>query len=110
MKKLNLFQKFDFSSFIQKKQCMIQAVKFNDKKGCVSLDLVVTSDETDYGDPSVSNLFEHFKFHCVNDTKESDVKKYAPKDIVVFKSFSKATVWGEYMNNLSVEGVVEVVK
>ena len=109
MRKLNLFQKFDFASFIKDKQFMIQAIKYNEKKGCLSADIVITSDETDYGDPSVTNLFERFKVHLIGST-ENDLSKYAPKDLIIFKSFSKATVWGEYMNNLSVEGVIEVVK
>ncbi len=109
MKKLNQFQKFDFASWQKGKKFMIQGVRFNEKKGCVSLDVVITEDTTDYGDPSVTNLFEKFKVHLIGST-ENDLSKYAPKDSIVFKSFSKATVWGDFASQLSVDAVVEVVE
>ena len=64
MKKLNLFQQFNFNAWQTGKQFMIQSIKYNEKKGCVSLDVIITEDQTDYGDASVSNIFEKFKVHC----------------------------------------------
>ena len=58
MKKLSMFQVFDFNGWCAGKQFMVQSAKFNDKKGCVSLDVVIVEDNTDYGDPTVSNVFE----------------------------------------------------
>ena len=110
MKKLNQFQKFDFASWQKGKKFMIQGVRFNEKKGCVSLDVVIYEDTTDYGDPSVTNLFEKFKVHCIQDVKESDVEKYAPRDVIIFKNIGKCTVWGDFASQLSAEAVVEVVK
>ena len=109
MKKLNQFQKFDFSAWQAGKKFMVQGVKFNQKKGCVSLDVIIIEDNTNYGDPTVSNLFEKFKVHCIQETKESDVDIYQPKDIIRFKSIGKCSVWGDYSSQLSVEAVVEVV-
>ena len=34
MKKLNLFQQFNFGAWAKDKQFMIQSIKWNDKKGC----------------------------------------------------------------------------
>ncbi len=110
MKKLTLFQRFDFAAWAKDKQFMIQAVKYNDKKGCVSIDVVIVNDKTNYGDPSISNIFEKFKVHCIQDTKEEDVMKYGPQDKIIFKSVGKCSVYGDYNNSLSVEAVVEVVK
>ena len=110
MKKLSLFQRFDFAGWAKDKQFMIQAVKYNDRKKCVSLNVVVVVDGTNYGDPSVSNVFEKFKVHCIQDTKEEDVMKYGPQDKIIFKSVGKCSVYGDYNSNLSVEAVVEVVK
>lgn len=110
MKKLNSFQKFDFASWQKGKSFMIQSVKYNDKKRCVSMDIIITEDETDYGDANVSNIFEKFKVHCINDVDEKDVEKYHVKDVVLFKSIGKCSVWGDYASNLSVEAVVEVVE
>ncbi len=56
MYKLSMFQKFDFASWQKDKSFMIQGVKWNAKKGCVSLDVVITEDYTDYGDTEVSNV------------------------------------------------------
>ena len=85
MKKLTLFQKFDFGSWQNGKTFMIQSAKFNDKKGCVSLDVIITNDNTDYGDATITNLFEKFKVHCIRDTNETDVEKYPIKSTIVFK-------------------------
>lgn len=76
MKKLTQFQSFNFGAFAKDKQFMIQSIKWNDKKGCVSLDVIITEDNTDYGDDSVSNIFEKFKVHLIKDTDEDDVEKY----------------------------------
>jgi len=110
MYKLNLFQKFDFAAWQKDKSFMIQGVKWNAKKGCVSLDVVITEDYTDYDDTTVSNIFEKFKVHCIKDTDEDDVNKYNVRDKIIFESVGKATVWGDYASQLSVEAIVEVVE
>ncbi len=110
MKKLNQFQQFNFAVWQTGKTFMIQSIKWNEKKMCVSLDVIITDDKTDYGDPSVSNIFEKFKVHLIKDTKETDVDKYHIRDQIIFKSIGRCTVWGDFNSQLSVEGMVEVVK
>lgn len=110
MYKLSMFNKFDFANWQKDKSFMIQNVKFNVKKGCVSLDVIITEDYTDYGDSTVSNLFEKFKVHCINDVEEDDIEKYQARDKIEFKSVGKCSVWGDYQSQLSVEAVVEVVE
>lgn len=110
MKKLNNFLDFNFGGWQNGKEFMVQGVKFNDKRGCVSLDVIITEDNTDYGDQTVSNIFEKFKVHCVKDTKEADVAKYQVKDKIQFKNIGHCSVWGDYSSQLSVEAVVEVIK
>lgn len=110
MKKLNLFQKFDFAAWQNGKAFMIQGIKYNEKKGCVSLDVIIIEDNTDYGDKSVSNLFEKFKVHCIQDVNEDDIEKYNIRDQIQFISIGKCSVWGDYASQLSVEAVVKVVK
>ncbi len=109
MKKLNMFQTFDFANWQKGKKFMIQSAKYNEKKGCVSLDVVIVEDATDYGDPTISNIYEKFKVHCVTDVDEEDVDKYSSKEMIIFKRIGKCTVWGDYATNLSVEAEVEVV-
>ena len=110
MKKLNMFQQFNFGAWSNDKQFIIQGIKYNEKKGCVSLDVIITEDNTDYGDDSVSNLFEKFKVHLIKETDEDDVEKYHVKDKIIFKQIGKCSVWGDYASNLSVEAVIAVVE
>ena len=49
MKKLTMFQKFDFAKWQDGKRFIIQGVKYNDKKGYISLDVIIVEDNTDYG-------------------------------------------------------------
>ncbi len=110
MKKLSMFQKFDFAKWQDGKRFMIQGIRYNDKKGCVSLDVIIVEDHTDYEDPSISNIYEKFKVHLVNETDEDDVENYRVQDEIIFKGVGKCSVWGDYNSNLSVEAEVEVVK
>ena len=110
MYKLSMFQKFDFASWQKDKSFMIQGVKYNPKKNCVSLDVVITEDYTDYGNTTVSNIFEKFKVHCIKDINEDDVEKYNVRDKIQFVSVGKCSVWGDYASQLSVEAEVEVLE
>lgn len=110
MYKLSMFQKFDFASWQKDKSFMIQGVKYNEKKGCVSLDVVITEDYTDYGDTTISNIFNHFKAHLVREVDNEDVEKYHVQDKIAFVSVGKCTVWGPYQNELSVEAEIEVLE
>ena len=105
-----MFQKFDFVAWQKGKKFMISGVKYNEKKDCVSLDVIITEDNTDYGDNTVTNLYEKFKVHLISETDMEDVDKYAVKSNIVFKRVGKCTVWGDYNTQLSVEAEVEVVE
>ncbi|MCM1496156.1 MAG: hypothetical protein NC089_10215 [Bacteroides sp.] len=69
---------------------MIQNVKYNDKKGCVSLDVIITEDNTDYGDETVSNIFEKFKVHLIKDIDEDDIGKYHVRDKIILRILENA--------------------
>lgn len=79
-------------------------------KSCLNLDVVITKDNTNYGDPTVSNVFEKFKIHCIQDMHENDVEKCQSRNVIKFISVGKYSVWGDYIRNSSVEAVVGVVK
>ena len=110
MKKLNQFLQFNFIAWQKGKKFMISGVKYNEKKDCVSLDVVIVEDNTDYGDDTVTNMYEKFKVHLINETDMEDADKYAVKDIIAFKKIGKCTVWGDFGSQLSVEAEVEVVE
>ncbi|MBQ4232318.1 MAG: hypothetical protein II699_03485 [Lachnospiraceae bacterium] len=110
MKKLNQFQQFNFAAWQTGKKFMVSGVKYNEKKDCVSLDVVIVEDNTDYGDDSVTNVYEKFKVHLINETNMEDADNYSVKDIIIFKKIGKCTVWGDFASQLSVEAEVEVVE
>lgn len=107
MKKLNKFQRFDFAAWQTGKKFIIQNVKWNEKKACVSLDVVITEDNTDYEDEKVSNLYEKFKVHCIKDINEENVNNYHIGAEISFNQIGKCSVYGDFNSNLSVEAVVE---
>ena len=102
MRALSKYLKFDFQNFSQGKEFLIANSKYNETKGCVTLDVMIAKD------PSGDNLFNQFKVHCIQDVKETDVNKYIQGKQIVIKSVGKCSVYGDYSSNLSIEAVVEV--
>lgn len=76
MKKLDLFRNFDWKAFSEGKTFACTGVKFSERKQMVTADVVIITDKTDYGDETVSNLFEKFKV-SIPGTVETDVSRYA---------------------------------
>ena len=109
MKKLSAFQKFDFQTWSEGKRFLINGAKYNEARGCVSLDVVIIQDNTDYADPGVTNLYEKFKVHCVNDTNQNDVGKYPLNAEIRFTKVGKCVVYGDFSSSLSVTAIVQVV-
>ena len=99
------YLKFDFQQFVSagEKEFTIQSVKFNEEKGYITLNVVITKDTTG------ENLFEKFYVHLIQDNQPEMVSKYPIQSKIVFES-AAATVWGEYNSQLSVRAVVRVVK
>lgn len=93
--------------FFHGKELEIARVKIN-KDGLVVLELAITKDDTDYGDPSVSNIYEKFNFVITN-SNEKDLNKYPLRKKVKIVKVDKATVYGEYQNNLSISGAINIV-
>lgn len=110
MYNLSQFQQFDFSSFQQGKKFMITGAKYNENKKCITLDVAIVEDHTQYGEGKKSNLFEKFKVHLVKSKFPMLAKNYKEGEVIRFTAVGKCTVWGDYNSNLSVEAEVEVVK
>ena len=102
MKKLSNYNNFDFNRFAQGKEFVIANSRFNENKGCVSLEVLIMKDA------SGENLYEKFKTHLVQETTEKAVEKYPIGSRIQFKQVGKCSVYGEYNANLSVEAIVEV--
>lgn len=102
MKKLSFFEKFDWESFIKGKKLAVaginEYVDFETKKHLgTKVKVVIIEDHTDYGIEGgnpVSNKYESMTFKCFKDID-------LPLDSIVVAKGVKATVYGEYHNQLS---------
>lgn len=111
MKKLNKFLKFDFKNFVNGKTFEIVEVKSHfvyengEKKDAdgVIVRIAITTDNTDYGENDVTNKFEQFNVKCIGADLEKAKEKFHVGNLLKFKKYKKATVYGTYRNQLSVE-------
>lgn len=108
MKKLRQFLKFDHESFLKDKKFIVKETKpyfeyvngeKTDKELGTSVVCLVSEDNTKYADDEVAvNLFETINFKVpgkqVDLAQQTAVK---PVDII------KASVYGQFQNNLSIE-------
>lgn len=112
MRKLAMFQHFQFAEFQKGKKFLIKGIRYNEKHQCVALSVIIAEDTYVYSneDKTISNEWETFTVYCVKDTKESDVSKYSIRDEISFVSVGTCKVYGTYNENLLVEAEVKVVK
>ena len=96
---------FDAQKFITGKEFVIKKAKFNENKGCITLTVTIVKD-----DDEQKNLYESFYVHLVKDTNPDAVAHYPTGSKVEFEQLGKATPWGDYQSNLSVEAIVKVTK
>lgn len=101
MKKLILFLAFLWEQFAAGKEFMvISCLPWMGKDDSVlgtRVETVITKDETDYGDPDVTNRYEKVVFKV----PKPDLK--VPVNSIVVPVNPTAKVWGEYRNQLSVQ-------
>ena len=108
MKKLNIFNHFDYDEFAKEKKfiCISQQEwKDFETKNLLGtkLELVIVQDKTDYGEEGINNLYEKFY------VKVPQVLNVPVNAEVKLKNV-EATVYGEFRNQLSVIAeFVEVV-
>ena len=111
MKKLNKFLKFDLVAFVKGKTFEVVEVKPHfvyengEKKESdgVTIKVAITSDSTDYGDADVTNKFEQFGIKCIGADLIQAREKFHIGDVVELIKYKKATVYGKFRNELSVE-------
>lgn len=113
MKQLSKFEKFQLGDFLNGK-----ALAYLDKKPYypyvdgaavrdtplrIKVDCVIIKDETNYGEgqPEHINAFEKISFKLPGKT-ENDID-FNYQDLVWPQGIIKASVYGDYRNNLSVE-------
>lgn len=111
MKKLNLFNRFDYESFIEGKAiyAIASEEKYEYVNGKVSekfahtvYKCIIAKDDTEYINPHTNE-----KYDVTNQGEPINIKvKGRAKDFKPMSPFKlvkpKATIWGEFQNNLSV--------
>lgn len=108
MKKLNVFVKFDWRAFSSGKIFTTVACSpWKDQQGNVigtRIETAITKDDTDYGDTTVSNIYEKVTI------KVPKPGVIIPIGAVVEPVNPVATVYGEFRNLLSIKAAdVKVV-
>lgn len=111
MQKLNMFQKFDLQSFLENKSLEVASFKehkkYEDGKPVgidgVAITVAVVRDNTDYGTPGISNLYQTFNIRINGATLEEVSTRFSPGDSVMLIRYDKASIYGEYRNQLSVQ-------
>ena len=108
MKKLNVFVKFDWRAFSSGKIFTATGTSpWKDQQGNVlgtRIETAITQDNTDYGDSSVSNLYEKVTI------KVPKPGVIIPIGAIVEPVNPVATVYGEFRNLLSIKATdVKVV-
>lgn len=111
MEKLNSFLEFNLSKFLKSK--VLEVTSFKEHKRYengkpigvdgVVISVAIVKDRTDYGTPGISNLYQIFSIR-VNGASIDDVTtRFSPGDVIRLKSYVKASVYGDYRNQLSVQ-------
>ena len=101
MKKLRKGLKFDAAWFFRGKVLVATECRpwtdYNTKEELgTKVEVVITKDATDYGDPTVSNVFERFSIKVGR-------KIEVPAGSIVMPVDPECTVYGNFSENLSVK-------
>lgn len=111
MKKLTEFLNFDIEGFIKDKEIIFLEERpwyeyidgqRGGEKG-IKATLVIIRDNTKYSDPESTNVFEKFDVNVQTDKESLNIRKQTPVELY---DVSKATVYGNYNNLLSITGKI----
>lgn len=111
MQKLNMFLKFDLQSFLADKGLEVASFKehqkYEDGKPVgvdgVAITVAIVRDGTDYSTPGISNLYQTFTVRVNGVTLDEISTKFSPGDSIMLIRYAKASVYGDYRNQLSVQ-------
>lgn len=108
MKKLKLFEHFDYVSFFKDKKLVLVSMtqKHTDFFNGVVAELVIVEDHTDYDGETGCNNYEKFTFKIPN-VPDDYVKGFKLNHVVQISEVYKAKLWSHkdsYQVSLSIEG------
>ena len=95
LKKLNSFTEFKYQEFLNGKKLVLNAIKYDDKASCIKGELVIVED------PSTDNLYGKVNFK-MEEKLMSEVSKYEVGQSYKMTGISKAVIWGDMKDSLSV--------
>ena len=77
----------------------------------VVVEMAILSDKTDYGDSSISNVFEKFNV-SIPGTTQAELNNYVAimNQQCRITNVQKVSVYGDYSNMISVVGFIQPVK
>ena len=96
------------NEFFSGKELTIAGAKWNENKDMVTVSVAITQDKTKYDKPETTNLYEKFNI-SVPQTKKEDLGKFALGQKIRITKVSKATVYGDYNNNLSMVADINII-
>ncbi len=95
LKKLNSYNEFKYNEFLQGKKLVLNAIKFDDKTSTIKGELVITED------PTKENLYGKINFK-IEEKLINDVNKYEVGNSYKISGISKAVIWGDMKDSLSI--------
>lgn len=106
--KLNQFKneiQIKVNEFFTGKELTLTGAKYNEKKEAIVLSVVITKDNTHYDKPETTNLFEKFSI-TIPDSKREDLSRYKLAQKIKLNKVFRATIYGDYDNNLSMVATI----
>ena len=111
LKGLSQFEKFDLEAFLQGKRIVfVKAAPWTKEKSILGSSVIVQifEDQTDYGKAEVSNFGEQLAVKVRNITPEAFQRLTPLQTEVVIQNVEKASIFGEFRNQLSITGMIAV--
>lgn len=112
MKKLTKFETFKTEEFLKEKELVVTSVKYkkDEKFDGLSLTVLITRDGTNYDGLTGLNAYEKFIVKVVNGKEDMTNHLLHKKLRIHVNQNTKATVWGDYKQNLVITTDVNSIK
>lgn len=96
LKKLNAFLVFDYEGFLEPLKLLLISLKYDEDKELLKGEMVIVEDASE-----IDNRFGRINFKIENAMPE-DINKYELKCLYDFDGITKASVYGDFRDKLSI--------
>lgn len=93
--------------WLNKVELTLVGFKFNEKKSLVNLSVAITKDSNKYEKENTTNLFEKISVYAEN-IKKSQLETLKLGKKVKFEKINSVSTYGDYGNELSLTGIVQL--